>query len=88
MNPVQEKERVFTFYSNLKSELGNAELKFDFKESEFRKLSNQQEGKNQMLVCQYEILCLVDRLREIIEKSSGKPTYISEFSIYEEPPKK
>ncbi len=87
MNPTQEKERVFTFYSNLKSEAGHVEIKFDFKESEFKKLSEQKEGEGEVVNSTYGILCGVDKLRELLKELTGQETHIAEFSIYEEPSK-
>ncbi len=87
--PINEqKERVFTLHFNLKNEIGNTEMKFDYTESEFLKISDQKEGDNQMLSCQYAALCCADKMRSLLEEMTGKPTYIAEFSIYEEPPKK
>jgi hypothetical protein len=84
---IQEKERVFTFYSNLKSESGNVEIKFDFKESEFKKLSEQNEQEGNIQTSTYGMLCGIDKLRKLLEELTNKPTHISEFSIYEEPQK-
>jgi hypothetical protein len=81
------KERVFTLHFNLKNEIGNTEMKFDYTESEFLKISEQKEGQGTMLASQYAALCCADKLRNLVQEMTGKPTYIAEFSIYEEPQK-
>ncbi|WP_338813267.1 hypothetical protein V9L05_18145 [Bernardetia sp. Wsw4-3y2] len=88
-NPIKKsKEQVFTFLSRLKSETGYLEIKFDFTESKFRKLSDQEEGEeDQILSSHYSILTMVEKLKTEIKELTGQETHIAEFSIYETPSK-
>lgn len=89
--PIQEekkKERVITFYSQLKSDSGHVEIKFDFEESEFKKLSQQGEQEGDLKTSTFGLLCGIDKLKSVIEEITGKEVYTTEFSTYEEPPKK
>ena len=86
--PIKEqKERIVTFYSNLKSEIGHVEIKFDFKESDFKKLSQEDEKEGDVRTSTFKIFCGIDKIKELLKELTGQETHIAEFSIYEEPSK-
>lgn len=83
----ENKERTITFFSQLKSEFGQIEIKFDFKESDLKsKTDENKEGS--LLEGQYNLMIVIDEIRQSLEQVTGQRIYTKESSFYEELPRK